>query len=77
MIYYRLVSEKAKKQMKEDRLSKAISDVAYILDSLRSLRQIYQTGDCNICKNKDCGYKPKARQLVRYNCPFYKSESEE
>lgn len=62
--------------MTEDRLNKAISDIAYILDSLILLRQIHQTGDCNICKNKDCGYKPKTGQLVRYNCPFYKAESE-
>ena len=55
-----------------DRLNKAISDVAYILDILILLRQIQQTGDCNICRNRDCGYMPKAGQMVRYNCPFYK-----
>lgn len=66
-----------KKQMKEDRLNKVISDIAYILDSLILLRQIQQTGDCNICKNRNCGYMPKAGQSVRYNCPFYKAESEE
>ena len=59
-----------------DRLNKAISDVAYILDSLILLRQIQQKGDCNICKNRDCEYKPKAGQIVRYNCPFYKVEIE-
>ncbi len=59
-----------------DRLNKTISDVAYILDSLILLRQIQQTGDCNVCKNKGCKYKPKAGQMVRYNCPFYKEESE-
>ena len=60
-----------------DRLNKAISDVAYILDSLILLRQIQQTGDCNICKNRDCGYMPEGGQMVRYNCPFYKAESED
>lgn len=59
-----------------DRLNKAISDAAYILDSLILLRQIQQTGDCNICKNRDCEYMPKAGQMVRYNCPFYKAEAE-
>jgi hypothetical protein len=59
-----------------DELDKAIADVACILDHLILLRQIQQTGDCNICKNKDCGYKPKAGQMARYNCPFYKAESE-
>jgi transposase len=63
--------------MTDDKLNKTISDVAYILDSLILLRQIQQTGDCNNCKNRDCGYMPKAGQMVRYNCPFYKSESEE
>ena len=64
-----------KKQTKEDRLNKIISDIAYILDNLILLRQIHKMGDCNICKNRNCGYIPKAGQMVRYNCPFYKSES--
>lgn len=59
-----------------DRLNDAISDIAYILDSLILLRQIQQTGDCNICKNRDCKYKPKVGQLTRYNCPFYNAETE-
>jgi hypothetical protein len=62
--------------MTDDRLNKTIADVAYILDSLILLRQIQQTGDCNNCKNRECGYMPKAGQMVRYNCPFYKMESE-
>ena len=60
-----------------NRLDKTISDVAFILDNLILLRQIQSKGDCNICKNKDCGYMPKAGQMVRYNCPFYKAEREE
>lgn len=62
--------------MTEDKLNKTIADVAYILDSLILLRQIQQTGDCNNCKNRDCGYMPKVGQMVRCNCPFYKAESE-
>ena len=68
---------KVRKQMAEDRLNKVISDIAYILNNLRLLREIQNTGDCNICKNRDCGYMPKPGQSVRYNCPFYKAESEE
>ena len=60
-----------------DKLDEAIADVACILDHLILLRQILQTGDCNKCKNKDCGYAPKYGQMVRYNCPFYKAETEE
>ena len=63
--------------MAENRLDKTISDVAYILDSLVVLRQIQSMGDCNVCKNKDCGYRPKPGQQARYNCPFYKAESED
>lgn len=60
--------------MTEDRLNKTISDVAYILDSLITLKQIQKTGDCNVCKNKECEYKPEVGQMVRYNCPFYKAD---
>jgi|GEM_PF-4997665 len=60
--------------MTEDTLDKVISNVAYIFDSLTLLRQIQQTGDCNTCRNRSCGYMPKPGQLVRYNCPFYKAE---
>lgn len=57
-----------------DRLDRIISDVAYTLDNLRVLKQIYQSGSCNDCTNRDCGYLPKPGQLIRYNCPFYKSK---
>lgn len=67
------ISKQAVEEMSED---KTISNIAYILDSLTLLRQILNKGDCNGCKNKDCRYKPKLGQMVRYNCPFYKAESE-
>jgi hypothetical protein len=80
-VFEQLISQEPKaeqrKHMKEDRLGKTISDIAYILDNLCLLRNIQKTGDCNICKNRDCGYMPKAGRMVRYNCPFYKAESEE
>jgi hypothetical protein len=56
------------------RLNDVIADVAYILDTLVAYRNIVETGNCNICKNKDCQWKPKTGQLVRYNCPHYKAE---
>lgn len=57
------------------RLDDAISDVAYILDSLIAYRNIVQTGNCNDCdKRKDCEYLPKVGEQVRINCPFYKRE---
>ena len=59
------------------RLDETISDVAFILDNLILLQQIQSTGDCNICKNKGngCPVEPKAGQMVRYNCPFYKARA--
>lgn len=60
------------------RLDQEIARQAHILDCLRALRDIYNTGDCNICASqKECEYMPKPGQMVRYNCPFYKAESEE
>ena len=59
-------------------LDDAISNVAYILDALRAYRNIVDSGDCNRCgKKKVCEYVPKAGQLVRYNCPFYKKAEDE
>lgn len=59
------------------RLDDAISDVAYILDTLIAYRNIIQTGNCNDCdKRKDCEYLPQAGQQVRINCPLYEKEVE-
>ena len=59
------------------RLDDTISDVAYILDTLMAYRDVVDSGDCNRCGKKEtCKYIPKAGQLVRYNCPFYKQEDE-
>lgn len=57
------------------RIDNAISDVAYILDTLIAYRNIAQTGNCNDCKKrKDCGHLPQLGEQVRINCPFYKKE---
>lgn len=59
-----------------DRLNNAISDVAYILDSLCLLRNILETGSCNDCKYREdcCDIVPKPGQMVRYNCVYYRRE---
>lgn len=57
-----------------DRLDKIISDIGYVLDCLRTLRNICEAGNCNDCqagRYGRCAYKPKVGQMVRYNCPFY------
>lgn len=57
------------------RLDDAISDVAYILDTLIAYRNIIQTNNCIDCdKRKGCEYLPQVGEQVRINCPFYKKE---
>ena len=58
------------------RLDDTIANVAYILDTLIVYRNITETGNCNTCKNKDCQWRPKLGQLVRYNCPHYEAEED-
>ena len=53
------------------RLDDTMADIAYILDVLRVYRNIVQSGNCNTCYNKNCEWKPKLGQLIRYNCPHY------
>lgn len=38
---------------------------------LQALKEIWDSGDCNDCRNGQCEWKPKLGQLVRYNCPHY------
>ena len=57
------------------RLNDAISDVAYILDTLITYRNITASGNCNNCAEMNrCKYVPKLSEQVRYNCPFYKGK---
>lgn len=58
------------------RIDDIISDQAYILDCLMTLRDIFASGDCNECSAKHCEYAPKPGQMVRYNCPFFKRNEE-
>lgn len=56
-------------------LDALIKQKAYELDSLRLLRTILESGDCNGCDRKDgCPLQPKPGQLVRYNCPHYRKK---
>ena len=50
----------------------------YLYECLSALKNIQDSGDCNVCASqKDCQYAPTPGQMVRYNCPFYKKESDE
>lgn len=53
------------------RLEDLISDISYVLDTLRAYRDIAKTGCCNTCYRKDCEYRPQWGDMVRYNCPHY------
>jgi hypothetical protein len=50
------------------------SEHRQLAEWLRTLKEIWDSGDCNDCGNRGCLYKPKLGQLVRYNCPFYSKE---
>lgn len=55
-----------------NKLDETIVDVSYVLGCLLAFRNICESGDCNNCKvSNACEVKPKAGQMVRYNCPFY------
>ena len=55
------------------RLDDLISDVEYILDCLKALRNFCETGhDCNTC-TKTCDYRQWGRQ-VTYNCPLWEGK---
>ena len=62
---------------KSDKLDKAIGYTAYVLDSLRLLRKIYDSGSCHTCANRACKVAPDIGQLVRYNCAFYIADDKE
>lgn len=60
-----------------NKLDEAIANTTYILDSLRALREIRETGSCNECKiRKVCAVVPKCGQMVRYNCPFFEEDAD-
>ncbi len=55
-----------------DKLDNLISDIGYLYDCLRALRNIWELNDCNKCgKKRECEYVPKPGQIVRYNCPLF------
>ena len=61
-----------------NRIDKLISETGYLLDCLTAYRNIVESGGCNDCKTRmTCKYVPKVGELVRYNCPFYKTEGSE
>lgn len=55
----------------------ASKDEWYLYECLSALKNIQDSGDCNVCSSrKNCQYTPTLGQMVRYNCPFYKKEGD-
>lgn len=46
-------------------------DYNRLVEYLKALAEIWNSGDCNVCRNGQCEWKPELGQLVRYNCPHY------
>lgn len=60
------------------KLDEAISNVAYIYDSLWALRNIQACGSCNDCGLvRICKVRPLPGQMVRYNCPFWVKDGDQ
>ena len=51
--------------------NKCASEHRQLAEWLKALKEIWDSGDCNDCRNGQCEWKPKLGQLVRYNCPHY------
>lgn len=58
-------------------LDKAISETAYVLECIATLKSIQESGNCNDCADRDCIYRPKLGRMVRYNCMFFKGKKHE
>lgn len=54
-----------------DICKKCASEHRQLAEWLKALKEIWDSGDCNDCRNGRCEWKPKLGQLVRYNCPHY------
>lgn len=46
-------------------------DFRQLAEWLKALKEIWDSGDCNDCRNGQCEWRPKLGHLVRYNCPHY------
>ena len=53
------------------KLDTIIGDMAFVLDCMRTLKNILDSGDCNNCGNKECEWKPAVGEMVRHNCAHY------
>lgn len=47
------------------------SEHRQLAEWLKVLKEIWDSGCCNDCRNGQCKWKPKLGQFVRFNCPHY------
>ena len=52
-------------------LDEITSHIQSVKSDMWMLREIISLPNCNDCKNKDCEYKPKWGEHIRYNCPLH------
>ena len=77
------VADKADKDMDsgyydEELCEKCRDEHRQLADWLKHYKRIIESGDCNVCDiKKVCIHKPKCGELVRYNCPHYRTKEEE
>ncbi|MBQ1293897.1 MAG: hypothetical protein IIY21_07640 [Clostridiales bacterium] len=55
-------------------LDETISHIKSIKSDIWMLHEIMSLPNCNDCKNKDCEYKPKWGEHIRYNCPLHNAD---
>lgn len=57
-------------------LDETLSNLKGIKSDLWMLHEIMSMPNCNDCKRKDCSYKPKWGEHIRYNCPLHLAEAD-
>ena len=57
-------------------LDETLDNLKCIKSDLWMLREIMSLPNCNDCKRKDCSYKPKWGEHIRYNCPLHLTEAD-
>ena len=55
----------------ENELEKHIEMCQKVLEVFKFVRHMSNLPTCNDCKRKECRYKPKWGDTVRYNCPLW------
>ena len=55
-------------------LDETISHIKSVKSDIWMLHETMSLPNCNDCKNKDCEYKPKWGEHIRYNCPLHNAD---